>query len=363
MIAEKMKAAVLEKPYEIAVKEVTRPVPGPDEVLIRIHCIGICGSDVHYYSHGRIGRYVVEEPIILGHEAAGDVVEAGENVSSLSIGDRVAIEPGVACGKCSYCKSGRYNLCPDVEFMATPPFDGAWAEYAVVRSDFAYKLPEEMTYEEGALLEPFSVGFHAMSRGNVKAGDVLFISGLGPIGLLAVQAAQAFGVTTIYASDVVPARRQLALEMGVDQVFDPSAETIPQRIKEVVNGEGADICVETSGNRFAMGEAVHCVKRGGRVVFIGMTQEETIPVNLNHVIDSELDLFGIFRYANVYEKAIRALAGGKSKLNEVITHSFPLDRIKEALEIAEHQKDNSVKIMIYPGQTPSKMESPYSDTV
>ncbi len=171
MQKQMMKAAVLDRPLSIEVKDVPVPEPRPDEALVQVHCIGICGSDVHYYEHGRIGRYEVKQPIILGHEVAGTVVKVGSAVTNVAIGDRVAVEPGVTCGRCDYCKSGRYNLCPDVVFMATPPVDGAWADYVAVRSDFLFKLPEAMSFEEGALLEPLSVGIHAMTRGRVKPSD------------------------------------------------------------------------------------------------------------------------------------------------------------------------------------------------
>lgn len=221
MLTGKMNAAIMDEQLSISVKQIDIPVPKVNEALIKVYCIGICGSDVHYYEHGRIGRYVVKEPIILGHELAGEVVEVGKQVSNIAVGDRVAVEPGVTCGQCDYCKSGRYNLCPDVVFLATPPVNGAWAEYIVMPSDYLFKLPDSMSYEEGAMLEPLSVGFHAMMRGKVQPFDRVLITGLGPIGLLAGQAAKLFGVSEIYGTDVVPFRRQLAMEMGFTAALDP----------------------------------------------------------------------------------------------------------------------------------------------
>ncbi len=348
MSEKTMQAAVLNRPLDIEVKQVPIPVPKADEVLLKVHCIGICGSDVHYYEHGRIGRYVVEAPIILGHELSGVIVEVGSDVSHVAVGDRVAVEPGVTCGRCDYCKSGRYNLCPDVVFMATPPVDGAWAEYVTIRSDFVFKLPEAMSFEEGALIEPFSVGIHAMNRGRVTPADRVLVTGLGPIGLLAVQAAKMYGVSEIYATDVVPFRRELALKMGVTAVFDPSSEDVKQKLAEATAGHGADVLVETSGNGRAISDAITTVRRGGRVVLVGMPAKDDLPVNINHLIDSELDVFGLFRYANTYPAAVQALAGGKLDVEQVITHRFALEDIKEAVEMARTQKDTSIKIMIYP---------------
>lgn len=348
MIGKYMNAAVLNKPMDIEVKKVPVPVPKEDEALVKVHCIGICGSDVHYYEHGKIGRYVVNAPLILGHELAGEVVQVGSRVTNVSVGDRVAVEPGVACGRCSYCKSGRYNLCPDVRFMATPPVDGAWAEYVAIRSDFLHKLPAGMSFEQGALLEPLSVGMHAMKRGGVTSADRLLVTGLGPIGLLAVQAARLYGVKEIYATDVIPFRQKLAMEMGVTAVIDPSRENLSARLDELTGGEGVDVVVETSGNARAINQTVKSVKRGGRIVFIGMPAEDEVPIDINQLIDSELNVYGVFRYANTYPSAIRALSRSGIDIEKVITHKFALKDIKEAVEMARTRKDASMKIMIYP---------------
>ncbi|WP_332698316.1 NAD(P)-dependent alcohol dehydrogenase [Halalkalibacter lacteus] len=341
-----MDAAVMDRPLSINIKKVSVPEPKEDEVLVKIHCIGICGSDVHYYEHGKIGRYEVKEPIILGHELSGEVVEIGKDVTNVSVGNRVAIEPGVTCGRCDYCKSGRYNLCPDVVFMATPPVDGAFAEYITIRSDFVFTLPDEISFEEGALLEPLSVGIHAMKRGKVGPGDRIFISGLGPIGLLTIEAAKMVGVTEIYASDVVPLRREKALEMGATAVFDPTQSNIQKELLKVCS-EGVSVVVETSGNQYAISETVKIVNRGGRVVLVGLPLVSDIPFDVPHLIDSEIDIVGIFRYANTYPIAISALQKSKSKLEEVITHKFALKDTKEAVELARTEKDKSIKVMIY----------------
>jgi L-iditol 2-dehydrogenase len=341
-----MDAAVMDRPFSINIQQVSIPEPKEDEALVRVHCIGICGSDVHYYEHGKIGRYEVKEPIILGHELAGEVVEVGKNVTNVIAGDRVAVEPGVTCGRCDYCKSGRYNLCPDVVFMATPPVDGAWAEYITIRSDFLFKLPDEVSYEEGALLEPLSVGIHAMNRGNVGPGDRLFISGLGPIGLLTIEAAKMFGVTEIYASDVVPFRREKALELGATAVFDPTQSDIREELQKLCR-QGVSVVVETSGNQHAISNTVKIVNRGGKVVLVGLPVVSDIPLDIPHLIDSEIDIVGIFRYANTYPIAISALQKSKSRLEDVITHKYSLKDTKEAVELARTEKEKSIKVMIY----------------
>lgn len=348
MEMNRMDAAVMIKPLEIELQRVQIPQPKDDEALIKVYCIGICGSDVHYYEHGRIGRYVVDRPIILGHELAGEIVSVGAAVTNVAVGDRVAVEPGVTCGRCEHCKSGRYNLCPDVVFMATPPVDGAWAEYVVVRSDFLFKLPDSMSYEEGALLEPLSVGMHAMIRGKVSPADRMLVTGLGPIGLLAVQAARMVGVTEIYATDMVPFRRELALTMGVTAVLDPLREEVKARLEELTGGQGVTVIVETSGNGRAIADAVTTVNRGGRIVLVGMPTVSGVPLDINTIIDAEIDVYGLFRYANTYPTAIQALGRSKIEIEKVITHKYALKDTKAAVELARTRKDTSIKIMIYP---------------
>ncbi|WP_130860257.1 NAD(P)-dependent alcohol dehydrogenase [Gracilibacillus phocaeensis] len=343
----KMQAAVLNKPLDMEIQKVKIPEPKSDEVLIKVHCIGVCGSDVHYYEHGKIGRYEVKEPIILGHELAGDIVEIGSEVSDLQVGDRVAVEPGVTCGRCEYCKQGRYNLCPEVRFMATPPIDGAWSEYVTIRSDFAFKIPDQMSYEEGALIEPLSVGIHAMERGKVKPNDKLLITGLGPIGLLTIKAAQIFGVTEIYCSDVVPFRRELAKKLGAVQVFDPTQDNIAEELEQITDGVGIDVAIETSGNGRAVQDALTLTKRGGRIVLVGLPAVSEVPIDITHLVDSEYDVYGVFRYANSYPTAIQAIANHDLRLEEVITDKYYLSDTREAVEKARNEKDTSIKIMIY----------------
>lgn len=347
-MTKQMKAAVLNKVQSIEIKEIPLPELKSNEALIKVHCIGICGSDLHYYEHGKIGRYVVEKPIILGHEVSGTVVKLGADVKNLAVGNRVAVEPGIPCDSCEYCREGRYNLCADVEFMATPPFDGAWTEYVTVKSDFLFQLPNHVSFEEGALIEPLSVGFHAMRRGKVGPGDTLIITGLGPIGLLAIEAAKMFGVTEIYGSDVVSFRRELAMQMGATGVIDPSKGSAQEQLKEISGNTGMDVLIETSGNAHAMGDAIQLVKRGGRIVYVGLPTADSVPMDMTAMIDAELDMVGVFRYVNTYVDAIKSLSHPLVDLEKVITNRYALDDIEKAIEVALTEKDASIKVMIYP---------------
>src|SRR5215208_5176364 len=213
-----MKVAVLHAPGQIRIEQRDRPHPGPREVLVQVTAVGVCGSDVHYYEHGRIGPFVVDAPLILGHESAGRVVELGEGATKHAVGNRVALEPGVPCGRCRECRAGRYNLCADVVFFATPPIDGAFAEFVAIHEDFAFGLPDSLSDQEGALMEPLSVGVWACRKAEVSAGDRVLVTGAGPIGLLALQTACAFGATDITVTDVNPHRLDLASRTGATRI-------------------------------------------------------------------------------------------------------------------------------------------------
>src|SRR5688572_6413056 len=221
-----MRASVLHGPRRITVEERRRPSPGPHEVLIRVNSVGICGSDTHYYEHGRIGRFVVERPIILGHEASGVIEAVGERVIGRSVGERVSIEPGVPDLSCPQCLAGRYNLCPEMRFFATPPIDGAFTEQVVVHAAFAHPVPDTISDDAAALLEPLSVGIWACRKGRVGPGSRVLITGAGPIGLVSVQAALAFGATEVVVSDVNPERLALARDLGATDVVDARTASV-----------------------------------------------------------------------------------------------------------------------------------------
>lgn len=338
-----MKVAVLERVKKISIEDRETPRPKDDEVLVKIKSVGVCGSDIHYYNEGRIGSFVVEKPLILGHECAGEVVEVGPRVKSLKVGDRVALEPGIPCRMCNFCKTGRYNLCPDVVFMATPPIDGAFAEYIVHPEDFAFKLPENISYDEGALIEPLSVGVYATERAKVKPGDTVLIFGAGPIGLVTLQAVKAYGVLDVTVVDINDFRLSKAKELGADQIINSKV----QRLEDYIT-DGADIIFEASGNSSVIKESTRFARRGGKIVFIGLASEDYIGLNINEISSKELELLGIFRYANVYKKAIDLVARGKIDLKSLITHHFTLDKTQDALEFADKNKDKCIKVIVHP---------------
>ncbi|MDI3548798.1 MAG: L-iditol 2-dehydrogenase [Halanaerobiales bacterium] len=343
---DKMKAVYLEKVKEIKMKEIEKPTPGEGEVLVQIKSVGVCGSDIHYYNHGRIGDFIVEKPLILGHESAGKVVEVGPGVTSLKVGDRVALEPGIPCRKCEHCKEGRYNLCPDIVFMATPPVDGAFVEYVTFPEDFAFKLPDNMSYDEGALIEPLSVGVYSTERAGLKAGMKVAILGAGPIGLATLQAAKVYGAD-VAISDINDFRLSYAEKLGADKIINAATGDALEKFNEYFNG-GADVVFETAGTVPTTKMTTKVAKRGGKVVIIGLAPADTINYNFVDVSAKELDVLGIFRYANVYKRSIDLVSKGEIDLKSMVTHSFTLDQVQEALEFADKNKDKAIKVVVRP---------------
>jgi L-iditol 2-dehydrogenase len=332
-----VKAAVLHSAGEIRIEERERPQPGPREVLVEVAAVGVCGSDVHYYEHGRIGPFVVEAPLVLGHESAGRVVELGDGASKHAVGDRVTLEPGVPCGRCRECRAGRYNLCEDVRFFATPPIDGAFAEFVAIHEDFAFALPDSLSDEEGALMEPLSVGVWACRKAGVSAGDRVLVTGAGPIGQLAMQCALAFGATEVTVSDVNERRLALAERTGATRVV---------RAGEPLDFE-VDALIECSGHPDALTAGIKALRPAGVAVLVGMGPEDEGTLPLSVIQTREIWVTGTFRYANTYPTAIALAASGRVDLKAIISGHFGLDDAEAALRAGREDPD-SVKPMVVP---------------
>jgi L-iditol 2-dehydrogenase len=340
-----MKAAFLYKPGDVRIEEMDVPVPKDDEALIKIKAVGVCGSDVHFYKVGRIGDFVVREPLILGHECAGEVIEVGRDVKAVKPGDRVAIEAGVPCRKCSFCRLGRYNLCADVTFFATPPFHGAFREYVTHPEDFLFKLPDNMSFEDGAMLEPLSVGVYAAQRGNVNIRNTVAIIGAGTIGLMTLQAVRARGATDVVITDLEPFRLDFAKKLGASLTINAREEDPVQKILEYTDG-GADVVMEAVGLPETIGQTVKIAKPGAVIVWIGMPTVDEISIRAVEAICKDVDIRGIFRYANTYPPAIRLVSSGKVDVKSMITTTFPLDQVQEALEYPGKHAGTCIKVMV-----------------
>jgi len=329
---------------EYRTKEV--PKPKSNEVLVKIKHVGICGSDLHFYQHGRIGDFIVESPLILGHESAGEIVKVGNDVKYLKVGDLVSLEPGITCGKCEFCKSGKYNLCPDVIFMAAPPNDGAFTEYIAYPEDMAFKLPEGMGTIEGALIEPLAVGFHASRQADAAIGKSAAILGSGCIGLVTMMTLKAMGVTQIYITDLFSRRLEKAKTLGATKTFKADEADIVSEIMELTNGAGVDMVFETAGNKITTQQTAELVKRGGTIVLVGMAPESIVSFDFGKLIFKEASIKTVFRYRNLYPDAIKAVAEGLIPLKEIVTHIYSFGEVQEAIEFNINNKDSVVKAVI-----------------
>ena len=337
----KITAMYLEKPGKIVPRQIDMPKIGKDEVLVKIKAVGICGSDVHYYATGRIGDFVVERPLILGHECSGQIVEVGEDVEGLRVEDRVALEPGIPCRKCKYCKSGRYNLCSEMEFMATPPVDGAFVEYVAHPADFVFKLPDKITYEEGTVFEPLAVGLYSVERAEVKFGGKVLILGAGPIGLAALQAAINIGGTRVTIVDLYDFRLRKAKELEALEVINPRQSDILDKF-----GPDFDYVFETAGSIVTAQQGVKLAAKGATLVLIGLPAQQEINLNTHQIIAKELNVLGIFRYINTYPKAVRLAEQGKVNLKPFISKKFPFPQVEEALKYARDNRESSIKTIV-----------------
>lgn len=342
----KMKVAVMLGIGKMGFEERDIPKAKDDEVLVKLEYVGICGSDMHYYETGAIGDYVVEPPFVLGHEPGGTVVEVGKNVKHLKVGDRVALEPGKTCGHCEFCKTGRYNLCPDVVFFATPPVDGVFQEYVAHKAELCFKLPENVSTLEGALIEPLAVGFHAAFQGDAHLGQRAVVMGAGCIGLVSMMALKARGVSEVYVVDIMEKRLEKALELGATGVMNGAKEDVLERVKELTDGAGMDLVIETAGTEITTRQAIHMAKKGSNIVLVGYSKsgEMTLPMSL--VLDKELTFKTVFRYRHIYPMAIDAVAAGKVNLKGIVTDVFGLDEAQKAMDYSVNNKADIVKAVI-----------------
>ena len=342
----KMKVAVMEGIGKMGFTEREIPTPKDNEVLVKLDYVGICGSDIHYYETGRIGDYIVEPPFVLGHEPGGVVVEVGKDVTHLKVGDKVALEPGKTCGHCEFCREGKYNLCPDVVFFATPPVDGVFQEYVAHEAGLCFKLPENVSTMEGALIEPLAVGMHAASQGDAHLGQTAVVTGAGCIGLVSLLALKARGVSKVIVVDVMDKRLEKAKELGADYVINGMKEDTVARIMEITEGKGFDLGIETAGSQITASQQIKAAKKGATIVFVGYSAsgEMTLPIGM--ALDKELTFKTVFRYRNIYPTAIDAVSTGKIDIKGIVTNYYELDDIQNALDSCVDNKADIVKGVI-----------------
>jgi L-iditol 2-dehydrogenase len=300
---------------------------------------GICGSDIHFFKEGRLGNFIVTGPYVPGHEACGVVSSGGANVDNISPGDHVVIEPGIPCMGCSYCRSGRYNLCRNVVFLSAPPIDGTFCDYVCVRSDFVHPMPDSLPFEQGALVEPAAVAVHAVNRSCIGNGESALVIGAGPIGLLTIQAIKAAGGSEVFCIDRIPSRIEKALKLGADH----AARSIDGLgMKDDI----ADLVFETAGSSAATSALFDHIRPGGRAIQVGWPENNMVPMNIANFLEKELEYIGINRYANAFPAAIQWISDGRMHVEELITHRFSLNEISAAFKFSSENPDKVIKSIV-----------------
>lgn len=328
------------------------PKPRANEVTLATHTVGICGSDVKYWQQGKIGNYILTKPMILGHETSAIVIEVGEEVKTLQPGDKVAVEVGLPCSSCQLCRSGKYNLCNQMAFAATPPYDGTLTRYFNHPANFCFKLPEPVSLEEGALLEPLAVAVHACQRAPIRLNDVVLICGAGAVGLLSMLSAKAFGASHVIITDISESRLAFARQLGASATFLIERSMAPDemvaRIRQLQarfkpDADGVDVVLECSGAESSLNLAIQTAGVGAQIVCVGC-QPDKITISLNQAIMQEIDIKGVFRYRNCYPIAMSLVETGRINLRPLVTHRFRLEDAVQAFEAC--CRGEGVKIMI-----------------
>ena len=345
---------VLERRHELSLRPIELPAElGSHDVRIRIHTVGICGSDIHYYTHGRIGPFVVEAPMVLGHEASGTVTEVGGDVRHLKVGDRVCMEPGIPDPQSRASRLGLYNVDPAVRFWATPPVHGCLTGSVVHPAGFTYKLPDHVSFAEAAMVEPFAIGVQAAVKGAIRPGDTCLVTGCGTIGLMVALAALGSGAGRVVISDVAAPKLEIAGRTPGLIPVNVAAESLRDRIEALCGtGWGADVVLEASGNPRVYDDLIACVRPGGTVVLVGMPLEK-VAFDVVSACAKEIRIETVFRYANVFDRAIEMIASGRVDLKPLIAETFPFEQSVQAFERAAAARPTDIKLQIVMPEAPA----------
>ncbi len=344
-----MKTACLTGIKKVELIDIPKPEAKNGKMLVRIKSCGLCGSDLHYYREGRIGDSACEYPHFMGHEPAG-VVESAPEGSAFKAGDRVAIEPGLHCGECEYCKDGRINICPNVNFLANPGTSGAFQKYLALDESQLAKIPDSVSFDEAAVLEPLGVAFHAVvNLGGITPGDTVAVFGAGAIGLLTLEIAKAHGCGTAFISDPLDYRLDFAQKnIGADFIVNPGDADAIDLIMEKTSGRGVDLSFDAAGTQQSIVHAFDAARIGGKTMLIGIPESPCITYNPHSMRRKELQIMNVRRSNKALEKCVELVAEGKINLKPYVTHKFPLEQIEEAIKITESYADNVIRTIINP---------------
>lgn len=344
-----MKAIVFTEPWKIEYSEVPIPTYTEDEVLVKIKVAGICGTDLDLLSGDmpHIKNGFTKYPLIPGHEWTGEIVEVGSSVKGFKVGDRVTSDVSIGCGKCRFCKIGKYNLCPNrVVVGSYRNKDGAFAQYITVPYRHVYKLPDNISYEEGALIEPAATSAYAVKRANVQFGDNVLVIGDGPIGLLAMQFAKNAGANKVFVVGSWDEKLEIAKETGADNTMNYKRDDIVAKTLEFTNGEGADIVIETSGNMKAFNQSIQAVRPGGKIVLLSFYSQTEFPATINNAIVKDIDILCVLASPNAFEPTLALMGSGRINVKPLITHKMPLEKVPEAIQMIQDKKECRIKVLV-----------------
>ncbi len=343
-----MKALVLHGIRDLRVEERPKPKPGPGQVLVRVRAVGLCGSDVHYYTHGRIGDQVVRKPMIVGHEGAGEVAALGPGVEGLKVGQRVALEPAVPCGRCEFCMTGKPNLCPGVRFYATPPIDGIMCEFAVAEQHQCVPIPEGLSWDEAAMLEPLQVGVHAVNLARVQPNETVAVVGVGCIGLGCMQMAEISGAGRIIVTDRLDYRLKLARKLGADETINVEKEDPVEAVLRMTGGRGVDLVFECTNRAAGERQAWLLAAIGGRAIMVGIPEEDETTLDAHPPRRKELLVQYVRRSRHATRQALDLVASGRLDVASWVTHHATLAKAAKVFEMVAEYGDGVLKAVIRP---------------
>ncbi|HQZ12653.1 MAG TPA: NAD(P)-dependent alcohol dehydrogenase [Devosia sp.] len=341
-----VRALVLEKQHELKLREIDLPMDvGPGMVKIKLHTVGVCGSDVHYYTHGKIGPFVVNAPMVLGHEAAGTITEVGAGVTHLKVGDRVCMEPGVPDPNSRASRLGMYNVDPAVTFWATPPIHGVLTPYVVHPANYTFKLPDNVSFAEGAMVEPFAVGMQAATKAGIKPGDTAVVIGAGPIGTMVALAALAGGCSRAIVADLAQPKLDIAARYQGIIPVNVKTQNLEDEVGKLTDGWGADVVFECSGSARVWATIAGLPRPGGTIVVVGLPVEP-VPFDVAGLSTKELRIESVFRYAHQYDRAIALMGSGRVDLKPLISETFAFEDAVKAFDRAVEARPTDVKLQI-----------------
>jgi L-iditol 2-dehydrogenase len=335
-----MKVLRLHAPGDLQLHTESMPLPGPGESLVRVKAVGICGSDLHWFAHGSIGDARLDRPLVLGHEFAGVIADGPRG------GERVAVDPAIACHRCEYCLEGNPNLCTNLRFAGHGAQDGALREVLCWPGECLFPLPDSISDTDGAMLEPLGVALHAIDLGRLRAGMSVGVFGAGPIGLLILQLAHRSGARTLFATDRLPHRLEAARGLGATKAILAENGSEVQEVQAATDGRGVDVAFEAAGDNAAVEAAVATVKPGGRVILAGIPDDDRTSFPASVARRKGLTIKLVRRMKLTYPRAIRLVQSGQVDVSSLVTHNFPLEKSRAAFELAGRREGLKVMIKI-----------------